>query len=380
MWGVGQVLDAGEPPAWIPDYDLGPLTEGDFPPAEALAAAVAALTAAAPWLTRKTRRWGWTLLIVLAVSRALAAPISADTLLALAAGWAAGAAVLVVGGAPTRRPGRDAISTGLGLVGVHLAELHPAAVDARGSTPYFGTTTDGTRLFVKVLGDNERSADLLFKFYRRLLPSDLGDERVFSSLRRAVEHEAVVAYAARDLGVRTPRVVAFARAEPHGFVLAYEAIAGRSLDSVDASELDDERLVAAWQQIFLLREHGIAHRDLRLANVFLTDEGEVWIIDFGFSELAASDLLLATDLAELVTSLSLQVGPQQAVASARHVLGVETLVTATPRLEPRFLAGATRTAVKSEPETFAELRRLVASSSAPDQSRSSSDGQAQAQH
>ena len=44
-------------------------------------------------------------------------------------------------------------------------------------------------------------------------------------------------------------------------------------------------------------EPWIAHRDLRLANVFLAADGVVWMIDFGFSELAASDLLMATDLA-----------------------------------------------------------------------------------
>jgi len=43
----------------------------------------------------------------------------------------------------------------------------------------------------------------------------LGDDRPFSSLRRMVEHEALVALAARDVGVRTPRFVAFANAMPN---------------------------------------------------------------------------------------------------------------------------------------------------------------------
>ncbi len=52
---------------------------------------------------------------------------------------------------------------------------------------------DGTALFVKALGDDERSADVMFRVYRRLQPRDLGDEKAFSTLRRAVEHEALVA-------------------------------------------------------------------------------------------------------------------------------------------------------------------------------------------
>ena len=93
-------------------------------------------------------------------------------------------------------------------------------------------------------------------------------------------------------------------------MLAYEAIHGalaRPRRRRRTSPTTSWR--ASGQQIAVLRGHRIAHRDLRLANLFLDDDGDVWLIDFGFAELAASDLLLATDLAELLTSLSLLVGP-----------------------------------------------------------------------
>ena len=106
---------------------------------------------------------------------------------------------------PSGRPGQS-IAAGLAAVGQPLAKLEQASLDARGSTPYFGTAPDGSKLFVKALGADERSADLLFRIYRRLQPRDLGDEKPDSSLRRAVEHEALVSLAARQLGVRTPRV------------------------------------------------------------------------------------------------------------------------------------------------------------------------------
>jgi undecaprenyl-diphosphatase len=252
------------------------------------------------------------------------------------------------------------IAAGLARVGLPVESIKPASVDARGSTPYFATTPDSGRLFVKVLGRDERSADLLFRAYRRLQRRDLGDERAFSSLRRAIEHEALLALAARDLGIRTPRLRTVASAEPNSFVLAYDAVDGKSLDQLDPDQVTDEVLAAIWQAIADLRRHGIAHRDLRLANVFLGDDGEVWIIDFGFSELAASDLLLANDVVELAASSSVYVGAERAVVPALSTVDRDTLDRAVERMQPWALSGATRTAMKQRPGLLDDLRRRLA--------------------
>ena len=113
-----------------------------------------------------------------------------------------------------------------------------------------------------------------------------------------------------------PALVALASADPAAFVLAYEAIDGRSLDRLDPGDLDDEVLAAIWSQVGLLRDRRVAHRDLRLANLFLANDGTIWIIDFGFSELSASDTLLAGDIAELLASTSLHVGVDRSVSAA----------------------------------------------------------------
>jgi undecaprenyl-diphosphatase len=324
-----------------------------------LAAMAAVATTAGPWISRRWRRIAWLSVVLLGLVRFMGAPIAFDTLTAVLVGWVAGAAVIVLAGAPTRRPSGAAVAAGLAAVGVPLARLEQASVDARGSTPYFATSRDGSALFVKALGEDERSADLLFRVYRRLQPRDLGDERSFSSLRRAVEHEALVALASRDLGIRTPRLAAFATADPNGYVLAYEAIQGRSLDRLDADEMTDEVLAVVWEQLRVLRGHRVAHRDLRLANVFLADDGEVWIIDFGFSELASSDLLLANDLAEFVASSATQVGVDRAVHSALDAVGPDALATALDRLQLPMLSGATRTACKETPGLLDDLRVAV---------------------
>jgi undecaprenyl-diphosphatase len=354
------LLDTSLTAVLVSDDVLSVVGEEEFPTAAGLAAVTGVVAAGVPWFERRWRRLGWLLVLALATVHGLTSPLSFETLAAVFSGALGGALADSLLGVPTRRPTQEEVTAGLDRAGVVLADLRPASVDARGSTPYFGSTTDGTPLFVKALGADERKADVLFRLVRSLTPRDLGDEKPFSSLRRAVEHEALVALAAAQVGVRTPPFVALASAEPGAFVLAYEAVDGRSLDGVDDDQITDDVLEAIWAQMGILRAHGIAHRDLRLANVFLAADGEVWFIDFGFSELAASDLLLATDLAELVLSLSLKVGPERAVAHARDGVGAEALAGAAHRFAPGYLSGATRGALKQQPELLAEVRARIA--------------------
>jgi undecaprenyl-diphosphatase len=361
-WGLFAILEVGDTRSLSPVVnldDLGPLTAAGWATIGALAGLAAALTAAAPWLSRRARRFGWVVTVAVGFVYLMTTAVSFDALRAMVCGWLAGALTLVFLGAPARRPTGQAIADGLAAVGVPLAELKQASVDARGSTPYFGKAADGQPLFVKALGEDQRSADLLFRLYRTINRRDLGDERPFSSLRRAVEHEAMVALAARDVGIRTPRLVAFASAEPNSFVLAYEAVEGKSLDRVEPADMTDGVLGAVWDQVALMRKHRIAHRDMRLANIFLAADGTVWMIDFGFSELAASDLLLANDVAEFTASSSLKIGPERAVALADAGVGPEAVASALARLHPWALSGATRTGLKESKGLLDDLRNRI---------------------
>lgn len=350
---TNRLVDAAE--AVTPTAD-SILVADRVPSAVLLAAATAVVTVTVTSLPRLWRRLAWLAVLALLFLRFLGAPVSFDALLAVLVGWAVGAVAVVVLGAPSRRPTASSVVDGLAAVGVRLDSLSAASVDARGSTPYFGTATDGTRYFVKVLGEDERSADLLFRLWRFLQPRDLGDQRPFSSLRRGVEHEALVATMARQFGIRTPVVAGFAVAHPNGCVLVYEAIQGRSLDEVEPEELTDDVLAQAWAQLAELRRHRIAHRDLRLANLFLGADGSVSIIDFGFSELAAEDLLLQTDVAELLASSASVVGVHRAVRVAVDAVGAAAVDGAAARLTPSRLSGATRTAMKAMPGVLEELR------------------------
>ena len=329
-----------------------------------VAALTAAIAAAAPWISRRSERVLWVILGLLVVIRlSFGTSLPAELVLALSIGAAVGAGVLYLAGSPSRRPTGNEIVATLARSGVLLRDLSAADVDARGSTPYFAEDTDGRRLFIKTLSTDERSADLLFHLYRTLRFKNIGDEPAFSTLRRAVEHEALLSYSASTAGVRTPPLVAVGviGEGEYSMLLAYEAISGRSLDEAAPGELTDSVLKELWSQVATLRAHGIAHRDLRLANVLLDDSAHPWIIDFGFSELAAADLLLDNDVAELIVSSALLVGPERAVRSAVAVLGADAVAGSARRIQPLALSGATRQAIADRGDRLdATIRKEIA--------------------
>jgi len=313
-----------------------------------VAGLTAAVSAASPWMSAQRERITWLMLALLVIIRlAFGSNLPAEIVLALSIGVASGAGVLFFAGSPSRQPTGKDIVAALARSRIAIARLDAADVDARGSTPYFAETVEGDPLFIKTLSTDERSAALLFHLYRKLRFKNIGDEPAFSTLRREVEHEALLSLSASAVGVRTPPLVTVGviGEGEYSMILAYQAIDGRSLDSVAVDEVTDDVLIEVWQQIVVLRDHGIAHRDLRLANVFLDADGVPWIIDFGFSELAASDLLRNNDVAELVTSSALLVGAERAVRCAVDVLGSDAVAAVTSRIQPHALSGATQSAL-----------------------------------
>jgi Protein kinase domain len=127
----------------------------------------------------------------------------------------------------------------------------------------------------------------LFRLYRWLRFRGLDDEAIASSLKQSIEQEALVSALAAGDGIRTPRLLAVTEIDADRLALAFVRIGGSSLDGVPAERLTDKVLRGIWRLVADLHRAGIAHRDLRLANLFLDDDGQAWLIDFGFGTVVA---------------------------------------------------------------------------------------------
>ncbi|PRY39356.1 undecaprenyl-diphosphatase [Geodermatophilus tzadiensis] len=327
---------------------------------DGLAVVAASFTVLAPFVSRRWRRAGARLLALVVLLRLLVPVAHPGTLaVALVLGALAGSGTLLLLGRPSRRPTLAAVAAALTKSGLPPAHLAPAVVDARGSVPYVATLQDGGRVFAKVMGTDNRAADLLFRAYRFLRLKDVGDERPFSSLRRTVEHEALVSLLVRDAGARTPRLRSVAPVGSDSFLLSYDLVDGSTLDRLPSSAVPRPVLHGIWAQVAVLRRHAVAHRDLRRANVLLDLTGTPWLIDWGFSEVAAAPALLDADVAQLLVALALDVGVDPAVDAAIAELGPEAVAAALPRLQPNSYSGATRDALKHRKDLVPQIRAAV---------------------
>ncbi len=142
------------------------------------------------------------------------------------------------------------------------------------------------------------------------------------------------------------------------WLLAEERLTGKSLDRWEG-HLSGQVLTEVWAEVAKLHEAGIAHRDLRLSNTFVDDNGEVWLIDLSYGEPTASDHLLLHDRAELLAATACVVGSQAAVEYATTAIGHEALAGVDDLLDPVALSRATRLNARRSPELLPALRTAV---------------------
>jgi uncharacterized membrane protein YbhN (UPF0104 family) len=267
-------------------------------------------------------------------------------------GWTVAYGTLYTVGSPNVRPTGQHLMAGLRHVGFRpvtamRAEDTPDSGDPsdRGRR-YLVSLEDGPPLDVTVVDREQQAQGFFYRVWRRLTLRGITQRRSIQSLRQALEQEALLAYAAIAAGANAPKLIATSELGPDAVMLVYEHIGGRSLDALEDVEITDDLVRGAWRQVKALQSRRIAHRRLTGDAILVDRSGTVFVTDLRGGEIAAGDLLLRMDIAQLLTTTGLRVGAERAVATALEVLGPDAVADCLPLLQPIALSRSTRAALR----------------------------------
>jgi uncharacterized protein (TIRG00374 family) len=280
-------------------------------------------------------------------------------------GWVVGLMAHLAWGVASNRPPGTAVAAalrdcGLDITRLELVELAPGTGQryAGSGRRYTGSGPTGL-LDVRVLDRDTFGPAASRRLLRRMRlrgPSTRGPSL---SVRAAVEHHALMAMAVAKAGVRAPELLATAEVGPFAAVLAYRPTEGVALDLAGTTALSDDDLAAFWQLLMLLQRAQIAHRGLSLDHLLLDEGGRAALSATGTGDVAAADLSLRLDVAQLLTSLALLVGPQRAVASGVSSLGSQAIVRALPLVQAIAMSTSTRAALRTHKGLLRRVREEV---------------------
>jgi uncharacterized membrane protein YbhN (UPF0104 family) len=310
------------------------------------------------------RKWISPIATVVVIATLVTTLLSgALTLAALACsllvGWIVGLVFRLAFGVTSTRPPGVEVAAVLVAGGVPLTRLELIDANDAGDRRYVGATHHGI-LDVHVI-DRDTFGLASGRRLLRVLRLRSGFTRPPAlTLRSEIEHRTLMGLALHDAGIRAPRPVAVSEVGPFSAVIAYDEPQGRPLSDVDG-DLDDARLAAIWRLAATLHRRRIVHRQLGPSTVLVDDRGGVALSRLGSGDVAADDISLRIDLAQLLTTVALAVGPERTVDSAVAALGEDAVLRAVPVLQPVALSPDARVALKASKSVMGELReRLVA--------------------
>ncbi|MEV7679674.1 lysylphosphatidylglycerol synthase domain-containing protein [Streptomyces sp. NPDC088341] len=270
-------------------------------------------------------------------------------------GWSVAYGTLYAVGSPNVRPTGQTLMAGLRHVGfrpvsaMRAEEASDSAEQGDRGRRYLVSLEDGPPLDVTVVDREQQAQGFFYRVWRQLTLRSFTTRSSIPSLRQALEQEALLAYAAIAAGANAPKLIATSELGPDAVMLVYEHLGARSLDSLPDASITDELVRNAWHQVKSLQSRRIAHRRLTGDALVVDRSGKVILTELRGGEIAAGDLVLRMDTAQLLTTMGLRVGAERSVAAAVEVIGPDAVADCLPLLQPIALSRSTR----------ATLRRLA---------------------
>ncbi|WP_245717437.1 lysylphosphatidylglycerol synthase transmembrane domain-containing protein [Nocardia jejuensis] len=384
-----------------------------------IAMLAATLTVASPWLPKRGRRWWWTLLLAFVpIHLVVSLVVPARALLGLGVGWLVGAVIVLVVGTPALEVPLEAAVRVLAQRGYRVTAfkvlrpgghgplvlsaattLETASTEPRPTTAAAGSGTDdgaadtavpepmslvktgdlpvsvlhtpggqvieiappADELIVELYGQNQRSRGALRQLRRWLTVRSSEHVALFSSMRRAVEHRALMGFAIADLGLASTKPLTVAALDRDWMLYAHTIRSGKSLSSSDG----EQTLAMVWQALQIMHQAQISHGDLRAEEIRIND-GAVQFAGFTYAEFGAYDVRFDSDVAQLLLSSAALFGGEIAVRTAIEVLGKDPVLQGSRRLSRAALPVHVRKSIEDSGDLMKAVRAEVAEQTGED--------------
>ncbi|GFG52414.1 TIGR00374 family protein [Mycolicibacterium agri] len=321
-----------------------------------IAMLAAMLTVSGPWLPARWRRWWWALLLAFVpIHLVVSTVVPARSLLGLAVGWFVGALVILVVGTPALEVPLEGAVRAMQRRGCTITGLTVIRLAGRGSLLLSADCDgDGKSIELELYSPNQRSGGALRQLWRKATLRGGETAPLHASMRRVVEHRALMAIAIGDLGVANTTPLAVTSLDRGWTMFAHTPARGTPLE--DAAEM---MLVARiWGALRVLHDQYISHGDLR-AKKITVDDGAALFGGFDHAEYGATDAQLQSDIAQLLVTTSALYDAPTAVRAAMGVFGKATVLTASRRLTKAAVPKRIRDECGATKATLAEVRDEV---------------------
>ncbi len=278
-------------------------------------------------------------------------------------GSAIGSGLRYATGTISGRPTASDIAAALSNASAPVAAMRRIGNGGSEVRRYAATLADGRRLDVTVFDRDQQAADAFYRLYRRIRVKANVSRSAPLTLEGALERQALLIYATEDAGVRTPRLHAVIKIGADAAALATEHVTGITLADT-GEKVTDDQLGRVWDSVLQLHKHRVTHRALTADRIMFAggpngSSGEVFLLDPGNGDVAASDLQARIDLAQLIAQTALIVGDERAAGVAQAKMGKKALPSLVPLLQPVALDRATRAELRGRKSLLAGVRKQL---------------------
>jgi glycosyltransferase 2 family protein len=329
-----------------------------------IAMLAAVLTVSGPWLPARWRHWWWALLLAFVPIHLVVSAVVPDrAVLGLAVGWLVGALVVLVVGTPALEVPLGSAVRAMAKRGFLVSGLTVVRPAGPGPLVLSAASAEAdAAAVIELYGPHQRSGGTLRQLWGKLRLRGSETAPLQTSMRRAVEHRALMAIAMGDADVANTSTIAVAELDRGWMLYAHKPIRGIPLDECAKTT----SVACVWESLRTLHDNQISHGDLRSREITV-DDGAVLFGGFGAAEYGATDAQLQSDLAQLLVTTSALYDAKSAVGAAIDAFGKDTILTASRRLTRAAVPKRIRESVANAGAVISSARNEVKQQTGADQ-------------